>query len=618
MIIFCFFLQCTFFSQSQNVKIAETPAAVLQRLADAKKYDLLGEFFVVQKNPEVKYAKVYKLYKGWGYIDTAGNEVIETKYLFLSDFFDGICKAVYEAPRKDRNSGALRNTRIAGLINLKGVLITKNDYDDLYFYFDYQKHNPFQNPLEQIQVVKNNKHGLLDREGWEILKPEFDNFRTLKNIIAVQDGKKWAFATRDGSKLTDFIYDNVKIHKNFLFAEQKGGLYQINQQTGLPFNDVAFNANYNLSDYDNNESGGKDMDALVMYQGKKNALISTKGEILATANSIYKVSDDYYRIGNTSGAGLINSKGKLVIDSIYIDVGVTNRYYKIPTFYAGKKNDSVLYFNKNFEPIKLNRSSEITNSGMISFRKDGKVGIMNEKRKIIYPAVLSGTDLFQNYRFAVVTKEYDKQVGLIDRRGKEILPLIYSGIYFYVGAQTNNIYKDDKVGLIDENAKIIIPIIYKSIELVPDQDGRFHTLFIATDEKGHKLINRSNQVLIPNLQGGFSEVKQTFRNQKVLISYSELIKEDGEEEGRNLFGIKSKKGEIIFVPQFREISSFQNGFACAKEAREYRYNDAPYLIDGYGNKIWFRNIDDAYRTLESNYCSYYNDQYFWDSGYMPQ
>lgn len=610
--LLAFMTSTLLFSQiEKKVKpVVQTHSAVIQKLVNAKKYDLIGDFFVVQEKPTIKYAKVFKQYKGWGYIDIDGKEIIETKYIFLTDFYQGICKVTYTARRKHPSTGILYDATLVGLMNIERELVTKNDYTNITFFKDYQSQNINHDPYQYIQTNFGNKVGLISKEGWEILPAKYDEIRKLKNSIIVKSDGKWAFAKLNGAQLTDFIYDRIDFHKNFIFGEQNDGRFLINEKTGKHLSEEKFDINYNLSDHDNYESGGKDIDFLIMRKGERNVLLSKNGKSIIEANGLGKSSNEYYSIRYKNKIGLINSTGKLVLDTIYTRTGTMGRDEKEPNFFGELPDKKFEYFDKNFKKINVPADFRQLNNNRIVFIENEKMGIMTPKGKIIFPAILNSINHFEYYDYTVGVLENYTKKGLISRNGKVVLPFIYDEIYYF-GNQYNEIKKDNKWGLINYEGKIKVPIIYDAVSRINDQEGNWEKLFVARLNQQSKLIDFIHNIIIPNLQGGFSEVKQNFRNQKVTYSYTNNSQNGGNQD-KGPFGLKAKDGAVIFAPQFDAISDFQNGFACAEPLGFNSYHDRRYLIDTNGNKVYLQYIDDQQKTIEQYQC-FDNRQFNWNN-----
>ena len=63
--------------------------------------------------------------------------------------------------------------------------------------------------------------------------------------------------------------------------------------------------------------------------------------------------------------------------------------------------------------------------GLVLFKKDGKLGLIDQTGKEIIPPIYDEVGSFNQQGLALVKKNGKR--GLIDTTGKEIIPLIYDG-----------------------------------------------------------------------------------------------------------------------------------------------------------------------------------------------
>ncbi|GEM_PF-6177944 len=606
-LFFFILLNTVSFAQNfkQNSTDTEKDSKFLEKIAASKKYTLVGDFFVVQKKPEIKYAKVFIQYKGWGYIDSKGNEVIEPKYQFLTDFYDGFCKASFFTNRKHPQTGRMQQVLLYGLLDIDGNLITKNDYDGIEFTKNYIE--PVTKPYTTIVIRRNGKVGMLDKSGHEIIAPDFDEIYDFVKLIAIKNGNKWGFTKPDGSLEPEFLYKYITCHKNFIFGETEKGRVMIDPETGKQMSDEVFDANYNISDYDNNEMGfpfSEAMDFLVLKQKDHFVLMSKSGKKIAQAKYMNKSSANYYTFRNRSKVGLMDGKGKIVLDTIYKSVGALED--KIPSFWANL-DDKTIWFNKDFKPLKTNNSQSHYRNGRNIFFDDEKhkFGIQDEKGKVLTEPIYDNINAFEYYFVSVAATENHRKQGLLDRNGKIVLPFIYDGIYYYGNLHLNKIQKDEKYGLINLKGKITIPPIYDSLENIIDSSGNWEHLYLAQYRNTYQLVDENNKTIITDIKGGFSEVKQAFSQQRRVYQYSEL-------RNSNLFGLKSKEGAIIISPEFERISNFHNGFALAQKPGYKSYRNTPYyLIDTFGNTFYFEDNQQSKGIIEYYYLDQFNYNQLW-------
>lgn len=600
------------FSQKSNLIQNKNSENILTEIAKSGKYDLVGDFFVAQKKPLKKLAKVFKKYKGWGYIDENGNEVIETKYIFLTDFQDGICKVTYNAQRKHPRTGNLRNVNLTGLLDINGILLTYKDYDDITFYFDYNNFEPFHNPHASIVTTSGNKKGLIDKSGVEIIPAEFDDILSFKKVTAIKNNNKWAMINKDGKQLTDFIFDYINEHKNFLFGQQDGARYLLNQETGERLSEVKININYNFSDQDNYSNYGNDMDVFIVRSGEGYTLLRKDGKTIISANYLEKSSDEYYTIKNNKNFGLINSRGVLVIDSVYKNVGISSgKDDRLMNFYARKHNDSIVYFTKDFRKIAITAENSFVRNGRIVFSQNGKWGIMDESGKILIKPIYDMIDSFENYNYVTAKTDNFKKNGIISRDGKIITPFIYDEIRNY--GENIIVISNNKYGLINHKGKSILPTIYKSIESFFDNEGNYGNYFIAKGDNLTQLIAPDKKLIISDLKGGFSEIKQVFRNQRRVFPFQIKVNKEGETE-RFLYGLKDQNLNIITKPEYESITVVQNGITCGQIESPDHYRPTYILLDTFGNKLILDNTtDNEYKSVTEYHCTRpdaYHDRWY--------
>lgn len=608
-----FFNSILVFSQKSDLTKNKNSENILTKIVKSGKYDLVGDFFVAQKKPLKKLVKVFKKYKGWGYIDEYGNEVIETKYIFLTDFHDGICKAKYTAQRKHPRTGNLGNVNLTGLLDINGNMLTYKDYDDITFYFDYNNFEPFFNPYASIVTTSGNKKRLIDKSGTEIVPAEFDDILSFKKVTAIKNNRKWALINKDGKQLTDFIFDYVNEHKNFLFGRQDGARYLLNQETGERLSDVKININYNFSDQDNYSDYGNDMDVFIVRSGEKYTLLRKDGKTIITANYLGKSSDEYYTIKNDKNFGLINSRGNLVIDSIYKDVGVSSgKEDKLMNFYARKHNDSIVYFTKDFRKIAITAENSYVRNGRIVFSQNGKWGIMDESGKILTKPIYDMIDSFENYNYVIAKTDNFKKSGIISRDGKIITPFIYDEIRNYLG-ENIIVINNNRYGVINFKEKSFLPTTYKSIESFFDNEGNYGNYFIAKGENSTQLIALDKKVIISDLKGDFSEIKQFFRNQRRVFPFQIKANKEGETE-QFLYGLKDESSNIITKPDYESITVVQNGIACGQIQGPNHYRPSYILLDTFGNKLILDyTTDNESKSITEYHCirpDAYHDRWY--------
>lgn len=152
----------------------------------------------------------------------------------------------------------------------------------------------------------------------------------------------------------------------------------------------------------------------------------------------------------------------------------------------------------------------------------------------------------------------NNKYGLIDRRGKYIIPCDYDNIHT-IDYQTFKIKLNNKYGVIDKNEKTIIPCIYDFIYL-----NRHLNLFEVRLNKKKGYLDLNGSEIIP-------------------IKYS--IDDSGNKNGfvrlsiNNKYGYLDINGKVLIPFEYSYISLFKEGSASAEKDGKWGF------IDTVGNII---------------------------------
>lgn len=193
----------------------------------------------------------------------------------------------------------------------------------------------------------------------------------------------------------------------------------------------------------------------------KYALIDRKGSPLTEFkyNSILFFGFDHFR-GLISGnfGHILDNKGKIIFNK--------NLEYDIKSEYFDK--DSLLVYEKTIDGNSLK-------------------GIVKIDNTIIIEPKYDNIDLLENEDFLLAEK--DQKFGLIDKSGKEIIPLIYDKIKA-ISENLILVKQKDKWGFIDKLNKIIIPLEYD------DAFPFFNGIAFVQKESFYGAIDKHNQTKI--------------------------------------------------------------------------------------------------------------------------
>lgn len=251
-----------------------------------------------------------------------------------------------------------------------------------------------------LKYEKDNKFGLINLEGKEITKPEYESIQGLANkesqLLIKKDGKYGVINTK-GATIISNEYDNV-IADGFYTEEKE----------------------YALSGY----------------------IISKK-------------TQDGYR------AGYINDKGKKILETEYADV---SRVVEIPdeSVYLLIVKNGQVGIMKNGEIIVENKYQDIeyhASNNTFILQRNSKYGLANKEGQIIIPVKYDNIDFRGEYIVAILNDTQET----FDVEGNKINDVVYDTL-IKAGDYYITIDKSGKYGVIAENRDIKIDNKYQYIE----------------------------------------------------------------------------------------------------------------------------------------------------------
>lgn len=133
----------------------------------------------------------------------------DLKYDIKSYYFDKDSIFIYQE--------VLNGKKLKGLVNIKGEIIIKPKYQEIYFINDID-----------LYVAKNNgKYGFINKLGNEIIPTIYDKvgFNINKNLIPVLKNGKWGFINRENEIKIPFEYDEAYAFLDNLAFVKKGKFY---------------------------------------------------------------------------------------------------------------------------------------------------------------------------------------------------------------------------------------------------------------------------------------------------------------------------------------------------------------------------------------------------------
>jgi hypothetical protein len=255
----------------------------------------------------------------------------------------------------------------------------------------------------------------------------------------------------------------------------------------------------------------------------------------------------------------------------------------------------------------------------------------------------NGKMLFPFSKYLVINNFYDevafcynpilKKHGVIDKKGKELIPFIFDTSEIEYSKFSNGlakIKKNDKYGFINKNNELVIPCIY-------DNASHFNEDFALAKIKSKEfLINKNGEIfkskykIVSTFNDGFAKVKQNKmfgfinkENNLIIDFIFDSIWNNFKEEHclvslNKKYGLINKSGNIIIDFQFTDVRSIGNNVFPAKIKNKWTLVN---LNGNYQFEPKFDYIDDFdkvqyeldYKNSKLTRAVYKNKDYYIDS-----
>ncbi|AOY77960.1 WG repeat-containing protein [Clostridium formicaceticum] len=279
-------------------------------------------------------------------------------------------------------------------------------------------------------------------------------------------GTRWGYIDRSGKFFIPPIFDMVEeFQENGLAIVTKDGFSGIIDVTGAYIVEPKY---YNISAYSEGRAVVWETGRSKMIDEKGKVLFQTEGSIGAMRENrawFNQNIDDVSWLG-----GYVDREGKVIVPPQYSSTG---------DFKCGKavveRKDSQGYAIINLDGKILNTFNYAfvgdLGNGLLPFKEsmEGKFGFIDEKGKVIIPPQFEGAQPFENCRAVVVNyKDYWPYYGLIDTRGKQVIPLRYNEVKFIgegrvavcIPISKKNSFAGSRCAIADLNGKLVTDFLY--------------------------------------------------------------------------------------------------------------------------------------------------------------
>lgn len=278
-------------------------------------------------------------------------------------------------------------------------------------------------------------------------------------------------------------------------------------------------------------------------------------------------AQSYFPIYTNEKWGVINSSGEIIIEPTYkeaiiipnnkedifictYDVDYTNSTYKTKVINSKKKELFTNY--EQLQPLEnYDKNNNIWyEENVLKVQKDGKYGLINFKGKVILPIEYDEITTIKGIQNSIIVKK-DNQLGLCNKEGKIIIEPKYNEIKalsedYKLGYIVTN--KEQKQGIISIDKKQILEEKYEEIKPITGNG-----MYVVKENGVLKLIEETGITLIENK---FDDVTQLNTNQVVFIK-------------NNKVGVMNLEGTEIIPAQYQEIKYTTKEYYIAKKDNKY-------------------------------------------------
>lgn len=308
-----------------------------------------------------------------------------------------------------------------GLINFEGKEVLPCDYDEI---------TALKGVTNNLLVKKDGKVGLVNEKGQTIVNTEYKDIKTLKEgykneYIIVNDNNQYGIISTTGTVIIEPKYEDVKyLNNSEMFAIKDAGVWKLINKD----NQILIDGGYdNII-----EAKGENV---VVEKGGKYGVVTTKNEEkIPVEYEQIKYTFSIYYIAKTGGKyGIINLNNEQVKDFNYINMdyvekgdfiqadvsdtetvifdnnlsekinGIVSEINQEKGYIKVYTNNEYKYYNFKFE--KKKSSDILTSNNLFLSKKDGKYGYVNKEGKVIVDYIYEDGTEQNSCGFAAVKKD---------------------------------------------------------------------------------------------------------------------------------------------------------------------------------------------------------------------
>ena len=448
---------------------------------------------ITNEKGKIEYFTIYDNNK-WGVMNSNGEEVIHASYdemIIIPDSTQNLFICTYDV---DYNNGTYKTK----VINEKEEILFDN-YNTVEPIENYDQAGNLWYESNILRVKKDDKYGLINYQGVELLPCEYDSIESIKgvrNSLLLTKDSKQGLASGTGDLIINAEYQKVEaIGTNYSDGsivqntEGKWGVIDSNKRmilevkyeeiakiTGNDSYLVKENGTWKMVNRRAEElftfvyDSAKEMNAnnIVVQKDGKYGVIDYSGNVIIQPEyeDISYISGENYIAKKDNKYGIINSKGETLLNFEYV-----NLYYREEADFleAEKENLEISILDKNFEAKVTGIITEVnTDKGYIRVREGEEYQYYNfrlERKEA--KDVLTENNLFLSKK--------DGKYGFVDKDGNVIVDYLYDDAteqnrFGYAGIKLNGQW-----GSINKDGAVVLePSKNLETSFVIDFIGQWH------------------------------------------------------------------------------------------------------------------------------------------------
>jgi len=488
-----------------------------------------------------------------GLINQQGQVVAEVIYDSISCFKDGLAQVEFNTgfPKKICQ------------INEKGLVLF--DYGEkklfLPYHFLFEPENGF------VKTFYNGKYGFIDLKGKEVLPCIYEHIYYLgDNFFIIYEKGKWGIIYVTGHEIVPCKYESIKYLGDDFFkvsaSYEKNGIvnalgheivpckYESIEYLGISFFKVSLRAEHYSKLYGIVDALGHELIPCKYH----NIEIFDENFFLFSLEKWDERKQTYY--------GLIDIQGQEIVPALFDSIScfkdglaqVKRKYLNVE--YTCKINESGLVLFDYGEKERFLPYHFIfeLNDGLAKTLCNGKYGLIDKKGKEILPCEYDDISYLGDGFYKVLkqtvedeTKYCNREYGLIDIEGKEIMPCEYETISYLGNSFFSCKRKSANYGIVDNNGTKITEPIYSYIDKYND------SLFKVFYNNRYGIINRYGKIVLP-----------------IEYEWIDIFSDDFIRiELNGKFGYINSALRVVIPCKYDGITDFQNGIARARMGRKW-------------------------------------------------